>query len=124
MSTKIIKKRKKYERRVRRTRSKIVGTTERPRLTVHKSLKHVYAQLIDDSEGQTLAFASTLSPQAKGQFEEKDNKSGKGFKVGQLLAQIAKEKGIENAVFDRQGGRYHGRVKAVADGARKGGLNF
>ncbi|HDS01717.1 MAG TPA: 50S ribosomal protein L18, partial [candidate division Zixibacteria bacterium] len=73
---------------------------------------------------ETLAFASSLSKDAKDRFEDKDKKTDKSFKVGQLIAEMAKAKGVENVVFDRQGGRYHGRVRAVAEGARKGGLNF
>ncbi len=114
----------KYARRVKRVRSKVVGTAERPRLSVRKSLKHIYAQIIDDTAGQTLAFASSLTKDAIEKFEDKDKKSDKSFKVGQLIAELAKARGIENVVFDRQGNRYHGRIKAVAEGARKGGLNF
>lgn len=124
MPSKFELKSRKYNRRKKRVRSKILGTSERPRLSVHKSLKHVYAQIIDDINGKTLAFASSLSKDALSKFEEKDNKTKKSFKVGQLIADLAKAQGIERVVFDRQGNIYHGRVKSVADGARKGGLNF
>jgi large subunit ribosomal protein L18 len=124
MAPKLELKRKKYVRRVTRVRSKVVGTPEQPRLSVHKSLRHVYVQIVDDLHGMTLAYASSLSKEVVSRFEEKDSKSNKGFKVGQLIAELAKSKGIEKVVFDRQGGRYHGRIKAVAEGARKGGLNF
>ena len=124
MPSRIALKNAKYARRVRRVRSKIVGTSERPRLSVCKSLKHIYAQVVDDIAGQTLAFASSLTKDALSKFEEKDKMADRCFKVGELIAEMAKAKGIENVVFDRQGNRYHGRIKAVADGARKGGLNF
>ena len=124
MANKLTVKYKKYARRVRRTRGKIAGTPERPRLSVHKSLKHIYAQIVDDLNGSTIAFVSSLSGPAREKFEDKDNKRNKSYKVGMLIAEMAKAKGVENVVFDRQGNRYHGRVKSVAEGARKGGLNF
>ena len=124
MANKLTVKYKKYARRVRRTRGKILGTPERPRLSIHKSLKHIYAQVIDDLNGTTVAFASSLTAGAKEKFEDKDTKRNKGYKVGMLIAEMAKAKGVEKVVFDRQGNRYHGRVKSVAEGARKGGLNF
>jgi large subunit ribosomal protein L18 len=124
MATKLALKAKKYSRRVKRVRAKIYGTPERPRLSVSKSLSHVYAQIIDDINGVTLVFASSVSKDVKGRFDDKDDKTKKSFKVGQAIAELAKSKGIENVIFDRQGSRYHGRIKAVAEGARKGGLNF
>jgi len=124
MPSKLELKSRKYNRRKKRVRSKIIGTSEQPRLSVSKSLKHIYAQIVDDINGKTLAFASSLSRDALSRFEENDNKTRKSFKVGQLIADLAKAKGIEKVVFDRQGNIYHGRVKSVADGARKGGLNF
>ena len=124
MPSKLELKSRKYTRRKKRVRSNILGTAERPRLSVHKSLKHIYAQIIDDINGKTLAFASSLSKEALSKFEEGDNKTKQSFKVGQLIADLAKAQGIEKVVFDRQGNLYHGRVKSVADGARKGGLNF
>lgn len=105
-------------------RAKVTGTPERPRLTVQKTLRHIYAQIVDDSCGRTLAFVSSLSGAVQNDKKDKDTKTNLSFKVGKELAGQAKEKGIEKVVFDRQGNIYHGRIKAVADGARKGGLNF
>lgn len=101
-----------------RIRKKIKGTTERPRLSVFKSLKNIYAQLVDDVTGTTMVSVSTL-----GDIKDKSGKDA-AFEVGKLLASKAKDKKIEKIVFDRSGYIYHGRVKAVADGAREGGLNF
>jgi large subunit ribosomal protein L18 len=105
----------------RRVRSKISGTAERPRLNVFRSNKHMYAQLIDDLEGQTLAAAGSMDPSID-VSEKSPTEVGKA--VGQLLAERAKDAGISTCVFDRGGYRYHGRVKALADGAREGGLQF
>lgn len=124
MTKKLALKNKKYTRRVRRTRAKVLGTPDRPRLSVHKSLKHIYAQIIDDLNGSSIVFVSSLTSSAREKFEDKDNKRNKSYKVGMLIAEMAKAKGIEKVVFDRQGNQYHGRVKSVAEGARKGGLNF
>lgn len=101
-----------------RVRKKVTGTTERPRLSIFKSLKNTYAQIIDDSTGKTLLTASTL--------KDVKGKSGKdaAFEVGKTLASKAKDMKIEKIVFDRSGYIYHGRIKALADGAREGGLNF
>ncbi len=109
-------------KRVSRIRKKIVGTTERPRLRVFKSSKHIYAQIIDDSVGMTLAYMSSLDKE----FDNADvkGKIGTAEKVGELLAIRAKAFGIEKVVFDRGGFIYHGRIKAVSDGARKNGLQF
>ncbi len=108
-------------RRHLRVRRKVRGTAERPRLVVFRSLKHIYAQLVDDDRGVVLVGVADSSekvePAGKG-------KVGKGFAVGIAMAGRAKEKGITRVVFDRAGYAYHGRVKAVADGARKGGLEF
>jgi len=108
-------------RRHLRVRKKISGTPERPRLVVFRSSKHIYAQLVDDTNSVTLLGASDqtdgVSPEGKG-------KTGKSFALGQLIASKAKAKGIQHVVFDRGGYQYHGRVKAVADGARKGGLEL
>ncbi|SMC75703.1 50S ribosomal protein L18 [Papillibacter cinnamivorans] len=106
-------------KRHKRVRATVSGTSERPRLNVFRSLSHVYAQIIDDVSGQTLVSASTLE---KG-FEGNGNCEG-AHKVGIALAQRAKEKGIEQVVFDRGGYLYHGRIKSLADGAREGGLVF
>ncbi len=105
-----------------RIRKKVAGTTERPRLTIYKSLKHLHAQVIDDSTGKTLAAASTLSKELKGKLEGDKKNAAKA--VGTLLAAKAKDAKIEKVVFDRNGFPYHGRVAAVADGAREGGLQF
>ena len=112
-------------RRIRheRVRKKISGTPERPRLCVYRSLNHIYAQVIDDVAGNTLASASTLDPQLKDKLSEVDKK-GDSKLVGQLVAERAKAKGITSVVFDRGGYVYTGRVKEVADGARAGGLDF
>jgi large subunit ribosomal protein L18 len=106
-----------------RVRKKVNGTTARPRLSVYRSLSHLYAQVIDDSAGTTLAHASTLSPELKGTLEELDKK-GAAKKVGELIAKKCIEKDIKAVVFDRNGLPYHGRIAAVADGAREGGLQF
>lgn len=107
-------------RRHRRVRRKIAGTAERPRLVVHRSNRGIFAQLVDDDAGATLASASWLSVR-KG---FKGTKSDQAAEVGKLLAKAAKGAGIERVVFDRGGFLYHGRVKALADAAREGGLEF
>ncbi|MBU0663890.1 MAG: 50S ribosomal protein L18 [Proteobacteria bacterium] len=109
-------------KRVSRIRKKITGTSDRPRLRVFKSSKHIYAQIIDDSLGKTVAFMSTVDKA----FELGDikGKIGAAEKVGIILAERAKAAGIDKVVFDRGGFIYHGRIKAVSDGARKGGLQF
>jgi len=111
------------ERRKLRIRKKVNGTTDRPRLTVFRSTKHIYAQVIDDTTGATLAHASTLSKDLKGTLEE-DNKVAASKKVGALIAQLCKAKKIERVVFDRNGYAYHGRVSALAQAARDAGLDF
>jgi large subunit ribosomal protein L18 len=108
------------ERRHRRVRLKIAGTAERPRLVVHRSNRGIGAQLVDDVEGKTLASASHLALE-KG---FKGSKSEQAAQVGKQLAAAAKKAGIESVVFDRGGYLYHGRVKALADAAREGGLRF
>jgi large subunit ribosomal protein L18 len=119
----------KNDRRVRiqlRQRKRISGTTERPRLSVFRSVGHIYAQVIDDLSGQTLAAASTLDPALKGSFA-KDVRGGnlKGAEaIGKAIAERSIEKGIKRVVFDRSGFLYHGRIRAVADAARKAGLEF
>lgn len=105
----------------RRIRQNLVGTKERPRLCVFRSLNHIYAQIIDDFEGRTLAAASTLD--LKDKIETGGNVEA-AKQVGALIAQKAKEKGITKVVFDRSGYKYHGRVAALADGARENGLDF
>ncbi len=113
------KKQLRRQRVKRGIRGKIDGTPERPRLTVFRSNRHIYAQLIDDRAGHTLASASSLR-------DEIDGESGVAVskEVGKVLAERAKENGIERAVFDRNGYRYHGRIRALAEGAREAGLNF
>ncbi|MGK3984720.1 50S ribosomal protein L18 [Sorangium sp. So ce136] len=111
------------ERRKLRIRKKVEGTPERPRLSVFRSSKHIYAQVIDDVSGKTLAHASTLSKDLKGSLEE-DNKVEAAKKVGALIARICKEKQIGKVVFDRNGYLYHGRVSALAQAAREAGLDF
>jgi large subunit ribosomal protein L18 len=110
-------------RRRHHVRRKIVGTVERPRLTVFRSSKHIYAQLIDDLTGQTLAAASSIAPDMKKSVAYGGNiKAAQA--VGKRLAEVAKERGISKAAFDRGHYRYHGRIKALADAAREGGLQF
>ncbi len=104
-----------------RLRKKVRGTENRPRLAVYRSLKHIYAQIIDDDGGRTLIG---LSDQAKEVVAEGEGKIAVSFAVGKLLAERAAAAGVKKVVFDRGGYPYHGRVKAVADGARKGGLEF
>ncbi|MBF0342760.1 MAG: 50S ribosomal protein L18 [Nitrospirae bacterium] len=111
------------QRRHDRVRKKVVGTLERPRLSVYKSLNHMYAQLINDTEGVTLAYASTLDKSLKSDSGHKGNVIA-AKKVGELIALKAKEKGITKVVFDKGGFKYHGRVKALADAARQSGLEF
>ncbi len=101
-------------------RHRVTGTSERPRLTVAKSLRNITAQLIDDTSGQTVAYWSTVS--AKDAM--KGNKTDMAKAVGKKIAELAKAKGIDKAVFDRNRFRYHGRIKAVAEGAREGGLTI
>jgi large subunit ribosomal protein L18 len=108
-------------RRHLRVRKKVSGTPERPRLVVFRSSKHIYAQLVDDTKGLTLFGASDRS---EGIEVEGKGKTAKSFALGRLIAAKAKTQGITTVVFDRGGYQYHGRVKAVADGARKGGLEF
>lgn len=111
-------------RRKKRIRAKIVGTPERPRLCVFRSAKHIYAQIIDDHQGRTLAEASSLSKDLRlSVVSSGGNKQGAGI-VGSEIAKRALAKGIKKVVFDRNGHLYHGRVKAFADAAREGGLVF
>jgi large subunit ribosomal protein L18 len=118
--------RSKNELRIRRhwrVRKRISGTSERPRLAVFRSLHHIYAQLIDDRAGMTLASASTLDADVKPQVASGGN-LGAATAVGKLIGQRAQAKGIESVVFDRGGFLYHGRIKALADAAREAGLKF
>lgn len=116
--------------KVRRTRRKlqirkrVFGTTVRPRLTVSRSLKHIYAQVIDDTKGHTLVAMSTKNTPVRDAVGTKGGNKQAAEKVGEALAQAAKEKGITAVVFDRNGYKFHGRIKALADAARKAGLKF
>lgn len=111
------------KRRRERVRKRIWGTDVRPRVCVYRSLKHIYAQVISDDRGTTLASVSTLSPEVKGKLKKTGGLEA-AKQVGQLLALACKEKKIANVIFDRNGFRYHGRVKALAEAAREGGLLF
>ena len=111
------------QKKHQRIRQRIRGTAENPRLAVYRSLKHIYAQLIDDNAGITLVSASTTEAPLKTDLTYGGNVEA-AKQVGQLLAQKASEKGIKSVVFDRGGNIYHGRVKAVAEGAREAGLEF
>ena len=122
MATKTNERRVRRDRRHRRVRKKVVGTTERPRLAVYRSLNNIEAQVIDDTRGVTLLGISTLTGAVKEGGEL--SKSERGRLAGKLLAEKAKEQGITQVVFDRGGYLYHGRVKAFAEGAREGGLEF
>lgn len=111
------------QRRHARVRTKISGTAQRPRLNVFRSLEHIYAQVIDDTSGRTLASASTIDRELRSQLEGK-KKAEAAKLVGTLIAKRALQAGITTVVFDRGGYKYHGRVKALADGAREAGLEF
>lgn len=112
-------------RRHLRVRSKVVGSAERPRLVIFRSIRNTEGQLVDDLSRTTLTGISTLGPELKDlQIEGQNRKIEQAFAAGKALAEKAREKGIETVVFDRGGYRYHGRVKAFADGAREGGLKF
>lgn len=110
-------------RRHLRVRKHVQVSKDRPRLSVYRSLKHIYAQIIDDTEGRTVAAASTLDPEVRDQLAGK-KKSEQAKLVGELLAHRAKDRGIEKVIFDRGGYKYHGRVKSLAEGARGAGLEF
>ena len=118
MATKKDIRRRKIKYRVRK---KIRGTQDKPRLTVFRSNKQIYAQIIDDTEGKTLVSASSMVKDFEG---DKSKKTELAKKVGQVLAERAKEAGVKEVIFDRNGYLYHGRVKSLAEGAREGGLNF
>jgi large subunit ribosomal protein L18 len=116
-------KRLARRRRHARVRARVSGTAERPRLCVFRSLKHIYAQVIDDSLANTLVSASTLEAEVQTEFSGKD-KAAQAAAVGKVLAKRALDAGIEMVVFDRGGYKYHGRVKSLADAAREAGLKF
>ncbi|HEV8335570.1 MAG TPA: 50S ribosomal protein L18 [Candidatus Polarisedimenticolia bacterium] len=115
------RKSQRRDRRRSRIRSRLSGTAAKPRVSVYKSLKHIYAQAIDDEKGQTLAHASSLE---KGGGGKSGGNLAGARTVGSLIAERLKEKGLEEVVFDRGGYPYHGRIKAVADAAREKGLKF
>ena len=115
----VVTKRQQRLRRRRRVRARIVGTAERPRLSVYRSNRGVFAQLIDDDRGHTVAAVNWIEPELR-----KLSAAEQAKRAGQLLAERAKAAGVETCVFDRGGYQYHGRVKALADGAREGGLVF
>jgi len=118
---------KKQELRFRRKahiRKRVEGSQDRPRLSVYRSLNHIYAQVIDDVTGKTLAAASTLSPELKEEKKAQGKKKEQAKEVGLLIAKKCQEAKIEAVVFDRNGFVYHGRIAAVAEGAREGGLKF
>lgn len=115
----IITKRQARLRRRRRVRARITGTAQRPRLSVYRSNRGIFAQLVDDSQGHTLAAVNWIEPDLR-----KISASEQAKKAGELLAERAKKVGVETCVFDRGGYQYHGRVKALAEGAREGGLAF
>ncbi len=108
-------------RRQMRGRKKIFGTTERPRVVVTRSARHISVQVVDDLVGQTLAYASTMEADVR---STEGDKTAKAKRVGELVAQRAKAAGVEDVVFDRAGNKYHGRIAALADAAREGGLAF
>ncbi|RFS86185.1 50S ribosomal protein L18 [Actinomadura spongiicola] len=112
---------KARRRRHIRVRKKVVGSAERPRLVVTRSTRHVFVQVIDDAKGHTLASASTMEADLRA---DSGDKTAKSRKVGELVAQRAREAGVSAVVFDRGGNKYHGRIAAVADGAREGGLEL
>ena len=112
------------KRRHLRVRAKVSGTPERPRLNVFRSNEHIYAQIIDDTVGHTLVAASTLEQEVRERFPEEHPKVVEARVVGQVVGERARAKGITRVVFDRGGYKYHGRVKALADGAREAGLEF
>ncbi len=111
-------------RRRKHIRKRVFGTQDRPRLVVYRSLKNIYAQLIDDDAGVTLLACSNRDADIKERLNESKTKVQTSFIVGQIMGEKAKDKGIIRVVFDRNGYKYHGRVKAAADGARKSGLEF
>ncbi len=115
----VLTKRERRLRRRRRVRSRVIGTAERPRLSVYRSNRGVFAQLVDDSTGSTLAAVNWIEPELR-----KLTASEQAKRAGELLAERATAAGIQTCVFDRGGYKYHGRVKALAEGAREGGLKF
>jgi large subunit ribosomal protein L18 len=117
-------KNRRRERAHQRLRQRVVGTPQRPRLAVHKSLKYVYAQVIDDTTGRTLAQANSQETAVKSEIKAGAASKAAARRVGELIAERAKSQGVEHVVFDRGGYVYHGKVKEIADGARAKGLQF
>lgn len=124
MSGRLEKIRLRTERRKKRSKGKLFGTPERPRLVVYKSLRQIYGQLVDDSSQKTITGVSSLNPALRERFEPGLKRGAIAKIVGAHLAQIAKERGIQRVVFDRNGNAYQGRVKALAEAAREAGLQF
>ncbi len=124
MADKNVVKSRMGDRRRRRVRGKVIGSAERPRLTVRKTLKNVTVQLVDDVQRVTVVGLASNSKAMAELIEAADTKTAVAKKVGAKLAELAKEKGVDTVVFDRNRYLYHGRIKAVADGAREGGLKF
>lgn len=124
MSSVATVRRESRQRRHRRVRKKVHGTATRPRLCVYRSLKHIYAQVVDDQTGRCLLTVSDLSQEVRSRLGDVKGKTGVSALVGEVVAEKVREMGIETIAFDRGGYIYHGRVKALADGARKGGLKF
>jgi large subunit ribosomal protein L18 len=117
------KKHELRQKRHARVRRKVAGTSERPRLAVFRSVNHIYAQVIDDSQGKTLAAASTMDPELRKSLKSGGNVDA-AKAVGKLVGERAKERGVEQVVFDRGGFMYHGRVQSLAEAAREAGLQF
>jgi large subunit ribosomal protein L18 len=113
----------RFKRKVR-IRQRIRGTAERPRLSIFRSAKHISAQIIDDTAGKTLTAVSSLEKDIRGQRASFENKTAQATFIGKMIAERAQEKGIKQVVFDRNGFLYHGRIKAVSEGAREAGLKF
>ncbi len=124
LSVKTRKRKERIRRRRKHVRKTISGTAEKPRLVIYRSNKHIYAQLVDDENMRAITGCSSLTPVLKDKLAEAKNKTETAKAVGAHIAGIAKEKGISQVCFDRNGRLYHGRVKALAEGARKGGLKF
>ncbi|MFH1783958.1 MAG: 50S ribosomal protein L18 [bacterium] len=123
----MINKKSKNKKRIirhKRVRKKVFGTTERPRVCVTRSLNNMYAQIINDEEGKTLLSCSTLSKEVQEKVKKKGGNKDAASVVGEVMAEKAKAKGIKKVVFDRAGHIYHGRIKALAEGLRKGGLEL
>ena len=123
MANRILVKRRRFERRRLSVRKNVYGTKERPRLSVYRSVQHIYAQIIDDSEGRTICASSTIAKDVKGKLKYGGNKDAAKL-VGEDLAAKALAAGVEQVVFDRNGFKYHGRLQALADAAREKGLKF